>query len=134
MTEPELMLWVCFYLLKSNLRQLKDAPIDELRTPSLRTLKTAARFGFPLAVNSSLQVQTSSHAYFVDVLLIVTTRRITTSKAITVQSHIPPPIHPPPIHPFTWFIMIVPFRFAVPCRPPSLNCLCQIFISEPRPL
>jgi hypothetical protein len=65
MTEPQLMLWVCFYSLKSNLRQLKDAPI-ELRAPSLRPLKTAARFGFPLAVNSSLQVQTNSHAYFVD--------------------------------------------------------------------
>ena len=39
--------------------------------------------------------------YFVDSLLIKTTSRTTTSTAIAVQIHIPPPIHPlPPIHPF----------------------------------
>ena len=34
------------------------------------------------------------HNYFVDSLLIKTTSRTTTSTAITVQIHIPPPIHP----------------------------------------
>ncbi len=32
--------------------------------------------------------------YFLDSLLIATTSRTTTNTPITVQSHIPPPIHP----------------------------------------
>jgi hypothetical protein len=37
--------------------------------------------------------------YFADTLLIATTSKTTTSAPITVQSHIPPPIHP-----YAWFI------------------------------
>lgn len=37
--------------------------------------------------------------YFADTLLIATTSKTTTSAPITVQIHIPPPIHP-----YAWFI------------------------------
>ena len=37
-TEPELMLWVCFYSLKSNPRPFKDPPI-ELCIPSPQYLE-----------------------------------------------------------------------------------------------
>src|SRR5450755_996703 len=37
--------------------------------------------------------------YFADTFLIATTSKTTTSAPITVQSHIPPPIHP-----YAWFI------------------------------
>ncbi len=40
-----------------------------------------------------------THRYFADTLLIATTSKTTTSAPITVQSHIPPPIHP-----YAWFI------------------------------
>jgi hypothetical protein len=39
------------------------------------------------------------HRYFVETLLIATTSRTTINTPITVQIHIPPPIHP-----YAWFI------------------------------
>jgi len=39
------------------------------------------------------------YRYFVETLLIATTSRTTISTPITVQIHIPPPIHP-----YAWFI------------------------------
>ncbi len=39
------------------------------------------------------------YRYFAETLLIATTSRTTINSPITVQSHIPPPIHP-----YAWFI------------------------------
>ncbi len=46
-----------------------------------------------------LHGQTLNTSYFADTLLIATTSKTTTSAPITVQIHIPPPIHP-----YAWFI------------------------------
>jgi len=43
--------------------------------------------------------QVLNASYFADTLLIATTSKTTTSAPITVQIHIPPPIHP-----YAWFI------------------------------
>jgi hypothetical protein len=45
------------------------------------------------------------YRYFVETLLIATTSSTTISAPITVQTHIPPPIHP-----YAWFI-IEPLSF-----------------------
>jgi hypothetical protein len=55
----------------------------------------------------------SERTYFLDTLLIATTSRTTTSTPITVQIHIPPPIHP-----YAWFIIEpLSFRYDQPITP-----------------
>ena len=54
------------------------------------------------------------YRYFVETLLIATTSRTTISTPITVQIHIPPPIHP-----YAWFITeTLSFR----CDQPTRSC------------
>src|ERR1019366_2508404 len=57
-------------------------------------LSEGNRRRFPLTLNRSLHREVLNALYFVDTLLIATTSRTTTSTPITVQIHIPPPIHP----------------------------------------
>jgi hypothetical protein len=69
--------------------------------------------GFPLTLNRSLHSQVLNALYFADTLLIATTSKTTTSAPITVQIHIPPPIHP-----YAWFIIELPsFHHDKPIRP-----------------
>ena len=63
-------------------------------------LSEGNRRRFPLTLNRSLHREVLNALYFVDTLLIATTSRTTISAPITVQIHIPPPIHP-----YAWFIV-----------------------------
>jgi hypothetical protein len=69
--------------------------------------------GVLITLNRSLYRQVLNAPYFADTLLIATTSKTTTSAPITVQIHIPPPIHP-----YAWFIIeALSFRYDQPIRP-----------------